>query len=331
MADYSLYNTRTNPNNLSERDRVVDMAMADLRHKLHEHPNLRDVKVGKLQEKRCQKLVVVSKDRMGNSLKDTKQIFALPYETFGAGEYVSFQNQEWLINQADIDDELYINGQMTLCPNTLHFQDSTGKIHSYPYFIESTSPSTDENKMLTTTSSTRKMKLPFDELTSEFFIDKRFMGDKLFGGKPQCFKVIDLDADSERGLLTVVLERDEKINDTDNVELRICDYFSPIPTTPTGTVEITYSGSAEIRAGGSAKTFTAIFKDESGELLDDIVAEWQAEPLLAFTDNISIIIDGNSIKIKADDVEAIVGTAVVLRILNEGFESELNILVKGLV
>ena len=34
MADYSLYNTRTNPNNLCERDRVVGMAMADLRQQM---------------------------------------------------------------------------------------------------------------------------------------------------------------------------------------------------------------------------------------------------------------------------------------------------------
>lgn len=326
MADYSLFNTRVNAYGDTTRERIVNTAKEDIAKNLYDHPNLRDVRLGTNSNKTDRKIVVIStKD------PNVKQLSSLPGEFFLAGQYVGFADEHWLIDKADVDDEMYVDGQMTLCPNTLKFQDSQGNILSYPYFVENPLPHLDSNKLITTSSSTRKIKLPFDEHTRSFYIDKRFMGE-VFNGVPQCFKIIDLNAETEKGLLVVTQEKDEFNADTDNVELGICNYFEPyVKPNLNVAVEIQYSGKAEIRTGGSSKKFTAIFKDGEGNILSDVVADWEVIPMLAFIDNVSYEINENIISISADDVYGIIGTDIKLLIKNEGFETELIIIVKGLV
>lgn len=316
MADYGLFNTRVNAYGDTGRERIVNTAKEDIAKNLYDHPNLRDVKI----DGKYGKLVVISKDRTGNSLKDVKQILSLPSEIFNVGQYVEFSDETWLIHQADVDNEMYVDGKMTLCPNILKFQDSTGKIHSYPYFVDTSLPSLDENKTIVTSSTTRKIKLPFDELTKEFFIDKRFMGE-VFGGKPQCWIVEDLDSESSRGLLIMTLEKDVFNNNADNIELGICDYFDDIPPVdpiePDSTVSITYTGKSELRAGGSYKDFSANYSDENGEEVFDVDSTWIVEVNPLFEQNITYQIDGNKIKIKAENVSGIIGQIVKLIVIGD--------------
>lgn len=312
MADYGLFNTRVNAYGDTSRERVVNIAKEDIIKNLYEHPSLRDVKLGTNLNKTDRKIVVISTND-----PNIKQISSLPGETFNVGQYVEFSDETWLIHQADVDDEMYIDGQMTLCPNTLKFQDSQGKIHSYPYFVDNSLPSLDVNKTITTSSSTRKIKLPFDELTREFFIDKRFMGE-VIGGKPQCWKVNELDADSNRGLLVVTLEKDEFNDKTDSIEHGICNYFkTTTPVVPDETIEIVYSGKPELRAGGSYKDFYVKYYDDNGEELLDIDSIWTVEVLPLFEDNIISQKNGNEISLKVEDVSGIVGQIVSLTVVGE--------------
>ena len=308
MANYSLFNTRVNACGETGRERIINTAKDDIAKNLYDHPNLRNVTIGG----KCRKLVIVSKDRTGNSLKDAKQILSLPGEKFDVGEYVEFSDQTWLIHQADVDDEIYVDGQMTLCPNILKFQDVTGKIHSYPYFVDNPLPHLNTGKTIATSSTTRKIKLPFDELTRDFFIDKRFMGE-VFAGKPQCWKVVDIDSQSSRGLLVVTLEKDEFNKDNDNKELGICNYFeTPTPAPSSDTVKIIYSGKPELRVGGNYKDFYAKHYDENGNELLDVNSTWSVEIHPLFDENIISQIDGNKISLKVEDVSGIIGQAISL-------------------
>lgn len=327
MSDYTLYNTRINANGITQRDRLINNQKDMLSRKLHGNPALRDVELGTVLSKINRQLVVISTDK-----PNIKKIISLPDETFSVGQVVIFQNSNWIIDRADVDDEIYVDGQMTLAPNIIKFQDSNGTILSYPYFVETSLPSIDENKTISTSDTTKLIKLPFDQYTQNFYIDKRFMGD-VFNGVPQVWKVKDLNCDKCRGLLIVSLIKDIEIKNSDNVELGICDYFepSPIPPTPiTDYAEITYSGSALIKAGGSTKSFTATFKDVDGNVLPDVIGTWTLEIPAEFEDYITNEIVGNLIKIRAVDVNGIIGITIGLKVAYEDIEKEIQLKVGSL-
>lgn len=315
MANYDLYNTRINSYSDNLRDRMVIKAQEEIKRKLNSHPNLRDVKIGEEQRS----IVVISKDRMGNSLKDVKQILSLPNESFEVGQYVEFQNNTWLISQADVDDELYIDGQMVLCNNVLKFQDTNGEIYSYPYFVDNSLPSLDENKVITVSSTNRKIKIPLDVLTRDFFIDKRFIGET-FNDMPQCWKIVDLDGQSSRGLLIVSLEKDQYDENKDNLELGIADYFEstiPSPQPTVGDCEITYLGLPEVKIGGSFKAFYAVFRDVNGVILTDVKAVWNTVISPEFQEFFVIQSNDNSISIKAVNNLSLMGANIKLILENE--------------
>jgi len=313
MANYDLFNTRINAYGETTRERTVNIAKEDIAKNLYDHPNLRDVKI----DGKYGKLVVISKDRTGNSLKDVKQILSLPGETFNVGQYVEFANQIWLIHQADVDDEIYVDGQMTLCPNILKFQDVTGKIHHYPYFVDTSLPSLDINKMTITSDTTRKIKLPFDEITREFFIGKRFMGE-VVGEKPQCWKITDVDVESERGLMILTQEKDEFNKDKDSLTNGICDYFEvTTPIIPSETIKIVYSGKPELRVGGGYKDFYVKYYDSNGDEITDVNSTWSIEAHPLFEENIISQIDGNKISLKVEAITGIVGQTVSLTVMGD--------------
>lgn len=328
MADYTLYNTRINANGLTQRDRLINNQKNMLLRKLNDNPALRDVELGTVETKIDKKLVIISTDD-----PNIKKITSLPNETFNVGNYVVFEDVNWIINKADADDEIYVDGSMTLCPNMLKFQDYEGNILSYPYFVDSSSPSLDENKMMSSSDTQRKIKLRFDQQTQKFFIDKRFMG-KAFNGEYQCWKITDLDAEIESGLLVVTLQKDKFNAVVDNTLLGICDYFIPKEDTiiaNSNSVEITYAGKSEVIANGSAKNFIAVFKDQNGNVLNDIIGTWQVTLPNGFSSYITTTISSNTIKVKVKDVTGIVGSIIGLKIVNGLISDEIQVKVRSLI
>lgn len=311
MADYSLYNTRINQYGYNKRDRVINKEKEYLYRKLSDHPSAQIVSIGDLERL----LVVVSTENAY-----VKKIISLPEETFEAGQLVEYKSENWLITESDLDDQIQTKGKMTLCPNTLKFQNSSGVILSYPYFVDTTYPSLSENKTIVTSDTTRKIVLSLDDETKQFFIDKRFMGD-VFNNTPQVWKIIDLDSSSKRGLLIVTLEKDEYDAGKDNLEFGVCNYF--IPSVPPSVIDtkISYLGLPEIRIGGSTKTFEAKFLDENAVAVWDVVLPAGYENQFVITPN------GNLLGIKAEDNIALEDKIVTINLSSEDgtYSTSLNI------
>ena len=114
--------------------------------------------------------------------------------------------------------QIYTVGHMKCCPHVLKFQNSLGEIMAYPYFIDTSSASTENGKLIITSDSTRRIKLSFDVNTKLFSYGKRFMGE-VFNDVPQCWKITDLM--SEDGVLSLTLEKDEYSPEVDNIELGV--------------------------------------------------------------------------------------------------------------
>ncbi len=280
------------------------------------------------------KKLIILKDK-GRENENVKKIIAHPNETLSVGQIVECYGAKWIITKVDLNQQVYAVGRMTLAPNILKFQDSKGNILSYPYFVDKTVPSLNENKMISSSDTVRLIKLPFDEYTQQFFIGKRFMGE-IFNGIPQCWKVIDLNSEEERGLLFVTLEKDEFNNKTDSVEYGVCNYFEPNiepkPSEDEGYVEIVYSGKAEVKAGGSFKTFQAVFYDSERNVLDGIVAEWQIVKPIGYENSVVVEVNRNTLKIKALDVNGIINKKILVRLMdNEKILKELEVNIASLI
>lgn len=325
MGKYDLYKNRVSSQGCNDRDRMIGQAKDITGRKLQGHPNLRDVKI----EGEERQLVVISKDSTGSNNTDSKQIVSLPNETFSVGQYVEFVENNWIITKADLDSDLNTDGQMILCPYNLKFQDSVGEIISYPYHIISTSPTLDENNKLATSGSVRKIRIQPNEYTRQFFIDKRFMGE-IFNGVPQCWKINELDTETERGILIITFEKSEYDPNKDSIEYGVCNYIFPTPESSTSNCEIKYSGKPELKVGGSAKSFQAVFYDSEDNVVTNISPVWNIDNLYngkvqikeQFADKIKISVSddngliGNSFVLKLSDADGIYSTDLEVKMIS---------------
>ena len=139
--------------------------------------------------------------------------------------------------------------------------------------------------------------------------------------------------------LTELKFTQETYNPTlDNKELMICNYYdsSIEPEIPNiedelkGTATITYSGTKPtIKVGGSYKTFTPTFSDESvvvdkwtisdenGDISDDI-------------DNYIIEYDGDKLRLKVALNYNLIGTVLIIQLIgSDGSTSQLSVEVIG--
>jgi hypothetical protein len=281
MSGYDTYVSRVNIHGTTDRDRAREKSKDLLSRLFAKSPSVRTTSTST----GTQDLMILSTDK-----PETKKISSAPDDSFSVGEYRTFNGENWLINAVDKDDDFLTSGKMTLCPVQFVLQSSTTRIYTYPYYVISSSSSIDEGQNLMTPDGIRKVALPFDEITENLCRDKRLMGET-FNGIPQCWKIIDLDSDSTKGLLVLTLRADLYNSESDNDNLRICDYaepsgYSTTPPTFGSRVEIEYRGSATIKIGGSKKEFTAVFYDSNGEVDYPIVADWTISVPQDITDKI---------------------------------------------
>ena len=97
----------------------------------------------------------------------------------------------------------------------LKWQNQSGRIITRHAVVEKPiTTSLDEGTIITTSQKRYAIKLPFDTETQNLFIDKRFLTN-VIGGKPQAYKIIDIDGISgnygQGGILSITLEADEYI------------------------------------------------------------------------------------------------------------------------
>lgn len=269
MAIYDAYTARINMYGETDKDRIIGKTKDTLSRLFSKNPSVRDVVISDVESE----LLIKSTDK-----PEVKDISSMKSGKIIAGKYVVFENEKWMINSANLDD-LYIEvGKMTLCPVSFVFQSSTTRVYTYPYYVISSSSIVDEGQIIMTPDGIRKIGIPFDAVTENLYRDKRLMGET-FNGIPQCWRIIDLDADSTKGLLVLTLRSDLFNQESDNANSRICDYVEPTvhSTTPPpfgSRVEIEHRGSATIKIGGSKKEFTAVFYDANGEVDYPVVSDW---------------------------------------------------------
>lgn len=193
------------------------------------------------------------------------------------GMYVQYKNDYWLVTSYTNDNLVYQKVIMQLCNYTLPFQSPDGTILSYPCIDETTSTlGIDEGSVITTGSGIHRIKLPFDSNTELLREDKRVFLDKRTVN-PTPYKITKVNTTEYVGLIELTLEQDEINLTTDNIDVKICNYFEPInqptpePSSTGNTLSIQSSGDFYI---GKTRMLTPTLKDSEGNVLDNWVAIW---------------------------------------------------------
>lgn len=250
-------------------------------------------------------------------------------ETFELGEVLSWQKNHWLVTKISNDKRLKTKGKIKRCNYKLRWQNTKGDIierwivsqdaSSYSTGIES-------NKQISLGSDQLMIYIPSDKETISVLRDKRFMID-LNTVSPTCYKLTRVDTTTYTingiGYCAWIVSEDPYNPQTDNIEEMICDYISPVTSTKSN-IEITYNGQAQIRVGGSAKTFTANTDNEI-TIWSKVCTTSQEDYIVLATD----ITDGNKCKVKCMGDTSLIGSEFKLQCTDGTNNGELLISIVG--
>lgn len=183
--------------------------------------------------------------------------------------------------------EVNWQGKFTLCNWILRWQDKNGDILNYPcHDINSTQYNSGEqsNRQFTIGSSQHMLTLPYDKNTVSIKTPQRFFLDR-DTVNPTSFIVTQNDTTSynygKKGIVRVTVVECASNNDTDRIDLGICDYFEKddIKTDNANDVFVSKSvisyDTTTIKSGGSSQKFFGKFFDNKGNEIDAITPHWK--------------------------------------------------------
>lgn len=257
---------------------------------------------------------VIQGNTADTQLKSMERVGLFSCGTVKAGMYIYFEDRYWLITGYPGTNGIYEKATMVLCQYKLRWQNSSGDI--IERWCNGTSASKYDmgengNSTITLSSNTFALLLPDDELVLELD-GKRVFIDKHKTTPTKVYKVTRSDdilydyGDSHGGILSFIADKTELNPITDNQELRICDYHSPIPSPEPPVPDETTDLSAVIAGGntlrcGRAKSWTVIFLDQNGNEIADQNFQWKVD----IEHDIKQVVDGQRIQLKVDDEQLI--------------------------
>ena len=162
-----------------------------------------------------------------------KEIQSLPDDKFYAGEIVEWANSHWLIDRADNDDEMYVDGHMTQCTYKLRWLNKNGKV--IERWTVKTNASAynsgyEGDKVILTGYDQAMLLVEYDPETIKLKRGNRFFIDNDLEN-PTVYRVTRVDTVSHvyngRGYLKLICTEEQIDRKRDNVELMLCDYFVP--------------------------------------------------------------------------------------------------------
>ena len=135
----------------------------------------------------------------------------------------------------------------------------------------------------TTVQNEAQFIIPTSQTTKLIDYDMRFMiSDNEI--HPKVYKVTKVEDTFPVGAIKVTLTQDHYNESTDNVELKVCDFFTNaikpiVAEPPVYNVEIKYNGTGTVlHKSGSARVLMAVITDKEGNAIEDnadIIGEWK--------------------------------------------------------
>lgn len=183
-------------------------------------------------------------------------------------KYVKSDGSLWLITTKPANNKLYEKVVLYLCNYIARWQDVEGNIICEPFVVTNASQYNSGVEGNKTVMIGYNQLLIYTSLNCNTVVlnrEKRMFID-YNTTSPIPYKITRLDTVSnsfgESRIMTFVMTEDQYNPATDRIDLMLCDYVTQSPTPTPSPIFITYNGQAQVRSGGSAKTFTAVSDNE---------------------------------------------------------------------
>lgn len=269
---------------------------------------------------------IIEGNTADTSLKSMERSILVSIGTLHSGDYIFFEEEYWIVDGRPGNNKTYEKATIRECQYNLRWQKNDGTIverwaaHSSAskYDVGETG-----NKTITLTSNNFSIIIPYDKdgLTIDgkrVFIDTAEVPQKVFK-ITRADDVLFLHG-SHGGTLSLIADKTELNTDTDRPDLRLCDYISPITSTPSLPSEETtdlvaaISGDTNLKVG-FPRTYTVTFADKDGNEVDWNDVEFSWNIVSGFdSDNIQQTVTNNKIELFTDD-ESLIDEKIALQLL----------------
>ena len=315
--NWDLYNTRLNMHGSTARDRIIKEFQISKESKGIVNPSCKIVVINGIEKK-----VLI------NSKTDKSKFSMSPISSSDMvqlGAKVVWNNATFLVTEISTDHDVFVDSTIQQCNYVLPFQNGTSDIIQEPCIVDNSQETTigqNQGNLITVPSHLLNVFVQYNDNTSKIEIGKHLYIDRPCP-HPSVYEITQIDRvtymNGEHGLLKFTCNA-STIGDKDRTDLLIADYISDTPVVPseTGSVTITSPDNAFTVNFGDSKTFTAIYKDSSGQVLSGIISMWSYTLPTGFKTKVQVTTDGDNITIKTDSDFNLIDKVITISVHDDG-------------
>ena len=342
MVQWDIYSSLLTSSGVTQRDRTINKTKREMLKLAPHTPAYKNVII----DGKPQNVLIIS----SSTELDTKKIVAMPNENINIGSIVEWSNEHWIIYDNDCEDSIHQKGMMYRCNVYLKWQNEKGEIIGrYGYISDSSKQAIglkSSGDIMYQLEQQYKGYFALDEETIKIRRDKRFLMD-VDNLMPDAyivtnrkvmnynFNAMDINENyklnTKDHLIIFMFTQTQKNEERDNFDLMIADYIEQsdkdiIDKPKNNHVEILYDDEPTLKCGGSYKEFKGKLLDSNNNEIPQAL-KWSVITLENEEKYFEYIIEGNSIKIKANFNEKLIGSQIKLVLADESnnYKSELFI------
>ena len=268
---------------------------------------------------------VIQGNIANTQLKSMERTILVPIGTLHSGDYIFFEDEYWIVDGRPGNNKSYEKATLKECQYKLRWQKDDGTIiERWVYLTSSSKYDVGENgnNTIVLTSNNYLITIPNDEDSmtldgKRVFIDLSDIPEKVF--KITRNDDVLFAHGSHGGTLNLIADKTEFNKETDNQELRLCDYIDSTPTPPseptipdeTEDLCATISGTTNLKIGVT-RNYTATLSDSDGNTVqwDDTKYGWN----VVSDFDVDMTTNVNKISLTVEDVDFI-GSSFLLQVI----------------
>lgn len=276
------YKDRIDAYNYGQKDYYIEQNKQLILRNFTTHPSYQSVKINSIDRD-----VHIVDDNTLDKDPNKKIMLVKPDETASVGDYIEWDNYNWLVINIDNNKDVQHRCELYRCNGRLNWIDSSGKINSYwcvRQELSKASSGTSENKYIIVPDRLNNILVQANAYTNN--LRERDGTRFIFGEKS--FLLHDTDRELRDGLVVITTEEDEinfdtdKLVDVNGVDLWIANYTEA----PVYLLNIDQDDS-EIVDGNTLQLSAQVTKD--GQVVSEGVAWSSSNELIATVDNTGLV------------------------------------------
>lgn len=247
-------------------------------------------------------------------------IICMPDDELFAGDLIDAFGEKWLVMEARADATTHKTGRMMQCNHLFRFQNFSSDIVEVWGIIDQSGYSstiTGTNQMQKSEEQVA-MYLPYNEDTAKLYVDKRLAShigyDQTGNIILNTYRITSMNPDANSfnrcdHLLTVKAIRDVYSESSDNVELMICDYITPVEY-PAGQPDskllpCRIQGKPELMLSRTRTLAPLFYQSDGVTPAESATAVWTCPEVSGIT----FEINNNRLLMRASNDSSLIGTA----------------------